>query len=344
MTNTYKFDAVKVKQDIIAWIRKFFAENGERCNAIVGISGGIDSSVVAALCVEAIGKERVVGVKMPWGIQDDIEYSEELIDYLGIKSYTMNIGCAVAGVKGQFPDEVEISKQTMINLPARIRMATLYAISQSCSGRVANTSNLSESYVGYDTRYGDSVGDFSPLYNLTKTEIRAIAKELGIPHSIIKKSPDDGLCGETDEDRFGFTYDVLDKYIRTGECDDTVVKNKIDQLHNQNLFKLSPMPTFEYIEADKSGKIVDVIELAEDETGYTVVRSYVEKYWEESIKEKAVVSLGTSYDGKRYYYFNTILDIFNECGIDYVEYLSDWWEGEKYIKILGIKGISEIDI
>ena len=124
----------------------------------------------------------------------------------------------------------------------------LYAISQSRNGRVANTCNLSEDWVGYSTRYGDSVGDFSPLSNLTKTEVKLIGKELGLPDDLVCKVPSDGLCGKTDEDNLGFTYDVLDRYIRTGEIDNAETKAKIDSMHEKNLFKLQLMPSFNPIE------------------------------------------------------------------------------------------------
>lgn len=236
------FDAKKVKDDLVQWIKNWFELNGKGCNAVVGISGGIDSSVVAALCCEALGKDRVIGIKLPQGIQKDIDDAYKLINHLEIKSYEINIKTAVDSVfMGMAFDQIEPSEQTKINLPARIRMATLYAVSQSLNGRVANTSNLSESFVGYDTKFGDSVGDFSPLFNLTKTEIRLIGKELGLPDELVNKTPLDGLCGQTDEDRFGFTYEVLDKYIRTGICEDKKIKNKIDLMHKNNLFKLEPM-------------------------------------------------------------------------------------------------------
>ena len=242
----YNFDAKKVKDEIVEWIKLWFAENGLDCNAVVGISGGKDSSVVAALCVEALGKDRVIGVKMPCGRQNDIEYSDMLIKHLGIKSYTMNIFGAVTWIDSRFPLDVEISKQTKTNLPARIRMATLYAISQSVNGRVANTCNLSEDWVGYATKYGDAAGDFSPLSQMTVTEVKAIGRELGLSDELIDKVPTDGLCGKTDEENLGFTYDILDRYVRTGEIDDLEVKKKIDDLHQKNLFKLQPMAHFEY--------------------------------------------------------------------------------------------------
>lgn len=240
------FDAKKVKNDIVNWITKWFEENGKDCNAIVGISGGVDSSVVTALCVKALGKNRVFGIKMPCGEQQDIEHANMLIKHLGIKSYTMNIWDAVIGIDNQFPTDIEVSKQTTINLPPRIRMATLYAISQSLNGRVMNTCNMSESYVGFDTRYGDSAGDLSPLANLTKTEVIALAKELGLPDELAHKTPQDGLTGLTDEQSFGFTYAELDAYIRDGIEPSEDVKTKIDSMHEKNLFKLQPMPSFVY--------------------------------------------------------------------------------------------------
>ena len=240
------FDAKKVKNEIIDWLKDWEEHNGKGCNFIVGISGGKDSSVVAALLVETFGKDRVIGVKMPCGEQSDIEYSDMLINNLGIKSYTMNIYDAVNGVIQQFSTEISVSSQTITNLPARIRMATLYAISQSLNGRVANTSNYSEDYVGYATKFGDAAGDFSPLSYLTVTEVKAIGRELGLPAELIDKTPMDGLCGKTDEDNLGFTYDVLDRYIRTGEIDDLIIKSKIDSMHEKNLIKLRPMDAFEY--------------------------------------------------------------------------------------------------
>lgn len=240
------FDAKKVKNEIVEWIRDWFEQNGKDSMAVVGISGGVDSSVVTALCVKALGKDRVFGIKMPCGEQPDIEYANMLIKYLEIKSYTMNIWDAVIGIDNQFPTDIEVSKQTTINLPPRIRMAALYAISQSLNGRVVNTCNMSESYVGFDTRYGDSAGDLSPLANLTKTEVIALAKELGLPDELVHKTPQDGLTGLTDEQSFGFSYAELDAYIRDGIEPSEEVKAKIDSMHEKNLFKLQPMPSFVY--------------------------------------------------------------------------------------------------
>ena len=238
------FDALKVKNDCVQWIRDWFEENGKDCNAVIGISGGKDSSVVAALCVEALGKDKVFGVLMPCGKQPDISDSIKIVNHLDIQYHIANIWDAVIAIDGQMPTDEEISNQTTVNLPPRVRMCMLYAISQSRNGRVANTCNLSEDYVGYSTRWGDSVGDFAPLANLTSDEVVAIGDACGLPYELTHKTPSDGLCGKTDEDNLGFTYEVLNKYILTGECEDEVIKAKIDEKHQKNLFKLQPMPTF----------------------------------------------------------------------------------------------------
>ena len=240
-----EFDAKVMKDRVVKWIQNFFEENGKGCNAVVGISGGKDSSVVAALCVEALGKDRVIGVLMPQGNQPDIDYSRKLCEHLGIRNYTIDIFNAYYSIKQNVKDSVgSWSEQSNINLPARIRMATLYAVSQTVNGRVANTCNFSEDYVGYATRYGDGAGDFSPLGQLTVTEVKAIGRELGLPNVLIDKVPTDGLCGKTDEENLGFSYEVLDKYITTGEIENQEVKEKIDSMHRKNLFKLLPMPVF----------------------------------------------------------------------------------------------------
>lgn len=237
------FDVVKVKNDCVQWIRKFFEENGPDCNAIIGISGGKDSSIVAALCVEALGADRVIGVLMPNGVQHDIDMAQMLVEHLGIRHFVVNIKDAVDGLVGSLG--FEPSAQTLTNIPPRIRMAALYAVGQSNNGRVANTCNLSEDWVGYSTRYGDAAGDFSPCSHLTVQEVKEIGRLLGLPDVLVDKVPIDGLCGKTDEDNLGFTYAELDRYIRTGEIDDPAKKERIDTLHRRNLFKLQLMPSFE---------------------------------------------------------------------------------------------------
>ena len=240
----FMFDAKIIKDQCVEWIRDFFAKNGPDCNAIVGISGGKDSSVAASLCVEALGRDRVIGVLMPQGEQHDIDMAYLLVNHLGIKHYEVNVKEAVDGVLKNLPKEIEITSQTVQNIPPRIRMTTLYAVSQSCNGRVCNTCNLSEDWVGYSTRYGDSVGDFSPMSFLTVTEVKKIGYLLGLPKELVDKTPIDGLCGKTDEENLGFTYAELDRYIRTGEIEDTAKKEIIDKKHKANLFKLQFMPCF----------------------------------------------------------------------------------------------------
>ncbi len=238
------FNAEKVKNECIEWIRDFFDKNGPDCNAVVGISGGKDSSIVAALCVAALGKDRVIGVLMPQGQQHDIDMAYLLVNHLGIKHYVVNIEDTINAIKDSIPDEVALSEQAKQNLPPRIRMATLYAVSQSNNGRVANTCNLSEDWVGYSTRYGDSVGDFSPLSHITVTEAKQIGYLLSLPKELVDKTPIDGLCGKTDEENLGFTYAELDIYIRTGKIEDLSKKELIDKKHRANLFKLELMPSF----------------------------------------------------------------------------------------------------
>lgn len=242
----YEFDAAKTKDEIVEWIRNYFRKNGPDCNAVIGISGGKDSSIVAALCCEALGNGRVIGVLMPQGVQEDIGVARELVKHLGIKSFEINIAETVNTLlaRGRIVGLCD-SKQARVNLPARIRMATLFMVSQSMNGRVANTCNYSEDYVGWATLFGDGAGQFSPLGKLTVTEVKAIGRELGLPEKFIEKAPADGLTGKTDEDNFGFTYEFLDKYIRTGDFGgDSATAAKIDRMHEANMFKLLPMPVY----------------------------------------------------------------------------------------------------
>lgn len=243
---SYNFDAKKVKDECVKWIRDWFNVNGKDCYAVIGISGGKDSSVVAALCVEALGKDRVIGVLMPQGRQKDIEYSHMLCKHLDIDRVIVPIGHIVNGTEYEISNSLDcnLSEQAKINLPARMRMVVLYAVSQTVNGRVANTCNLSEDWIGYATKYGDAAGDFSPLSQLTVTEVKEVGRVLGLPNELVDKTPSDGLCGKTDEDNLGFSYDVLDKYIRTGVCEDKSIKERIDYLHEKNKFKLRLMDSF----------------------------------------------------------------------------------------------------
>ena len=243
------------KDALIQWIRDYFSHNGPTCSAVVGISGGKDSTIVAALCKEALGADRVVGVLMPNGVQSDIDDAKAVVEHLGIPHMTVNIGAAYealtqAIVQGEGYDVVtgrnDLSRDAAINTPPRLRMATLYAVGQNLpnGARVANTCNGSEDYVGYSTKFGDSAGDFSPLARLVVEEVRQIGKLLDIPAYLVDKIPSDGLSGQSDEDKLGFTYAMLDHYIRTGEIEDLATKERIDRLNRINKHKLELMPSF----------------------------------------------------------------------------------------------------
>lgn len=243
----------EIKDRLVDWIRDYFDHNGPGCTAVVGISGGKDSSVTAALCVEALGKDKVLGVLMPDGIQSDIADAIALVEHLDIKHLVVNIGdttkaltAAIEGAEGFDLVAASMSRDSIINMPARLRMTTLYAVGQSLpkGGRVANTCNRSEDYVGYSTKYGDAAGDFSPLQNILVEEVRQLGHELGLPDFFINKTPSDGLSGQTDEDKLGFTYAQLDHYILTGQCQDPEIQAKIDSMHAMNMHKLQLMPAF----------------------------------------------------------------------------------------------------
>lgn len=204
----------KLTTDCIEWIRKYFKDTNGR-KAVIGISGGKDSTVVAGLCVQALGKENVIGVMMPNGVQSDIADSEKIIDFLGIRSVTVNIQYAFMNLANQI-NERSISSQAEMNMPPRLRMTVLYGVAQNIGGRVANTCNLSEDTVGWATIYGDSAGDFSPLSRLTTEEVCAIGDDLSLPADLVHKTPSDGLCGKTDEDGIGCTYKEINELIRKG--------------------------------------------------------------------------------------------------------------------------------
>lgn len=238
---------------LIAWIKDWFEQNGPNCNAVVGISGGKDSTIAAKLCVEALGVDRVIGILMPNGDQKDIADSYKVCRVLGIKYFEHNIESTVSSVLfGMVNNKIEVSEQTYVNLPARIRMSTLYAYSQSLNGRVVNTCNLSEEMVGYSTRWGDSVGDFSPLGNLTVTELLEIGDYLDLPEELVHKTPIDGLNVKedgsylSDEDNLGVTYFQIDTYLgKTGAMNSLATNEKIEKLIAKSEFKRKPIPVFE---------------------------------------------------------------------------------------------------
>ncbi|NLL62935.1 MAG: NAD(+) synthase [Ruminococcaceae bacterium] len=248
MSNKYVFNAKDATEKVTTWLKEWFEINGKDCNAIIGISGGKDSSIAAALCVKALGADRVIGVLMPQGDQLDIDFSIELCKTLGIRSHTINIKEVIDKIYNAVGNSFEISEASKVNLPPRIRMSILYLVGASHNGRVINTCNLSENWIGYSTRYGDDVGDVGPLSNFTVEEVIAIGKELGLPDKFTTKIPLDGLCDKTDEDNLGFTYQTLDNYIRRGIEPEPKTKERIDYLHRVNQFKLRRFDTYKYFE------------------------------------------------------------------------------------------------
>lgn len=247
-----KKDLEKIKEQLLIWIGDILRQTGGN-KLILGISGGKDSSVVAALCSEALGEDNVIGVLMPDGIQKDISYSVDICNYLGIDSITVPIGSIteeflkLLDIKGKELNAY-LSVNTKINLPPRVRMTMLYGLSQSIEGsRVVNTGNLSERWIGYTTLYGDNTGAFAPLGNLTSDEVIQLGRYLGLPERFIIKPPADGLTGKTDEDVLGFSYEVLNRYIREGIIEDKAVKEKIDKMHKNSRFKFAEIPLFKLI-------------------------------------------------------------------------------------------------
>ena len=256
ITSYPQFHAQEDKQKIITFLWNWFTNNGPQAKAVIGISGGKDSSVAAALCVEALGKDRVIGVLMPNGVQSDIDDALCLVKHLGINYRIVNIGAPFKEMlKALQYTEMQSSNNFFFmftdallqNLAPRLRMAALYAVAQGIpeGGRVINTCNRSEDYVGYSTKYGDSAGDVAPLAAYTVDEVLSIGEALNLPLQLVHKAPSDGLCGKTDEDNLGFTYAMLDEYIKTGICDNPDTKAKIDRLHRLNKHKLTPMPVVE---------------------------------------------------------------------------------------------------
>lgn len=241
------------REACVNWIKNYFKDNPDG-KAIIGISGGKDSTIAAALCVEALGADRVIGVLMPNGRQADIDDSYEICGVLGIDHITANIENAFTSICEEVGESLwmyggayktENHPMVKTNLPARLRMATLYTVAGIFpNSRVVNTCNRSEDYVGYSTKFGDAAGDFSPLGNLTVREVLEIGDELGLPEHLVHKAPSDGMCGKTDEDNLGFTYDELDDYILGTGAVDVETVAKIERLHKATRHKYQPMPTF----------------------------------------------------------------------------------------------------
>ena len=233
----YVFNAKEERERVVQWIKTWFEMNGPGCNAVIGLSGGKDSTIVAALCAEALGKDRVIGVALPDHGQT-LNGADLIAEHLGIKFMVMPIENITGSFYGLLENGKTWSEQSQQNIPPRIRMTMLYAISQTFNGRVADTCNLSENYIGYCTIFGDCAGAFSPLGKLTVSEVYAIGDEMGLPYEWVHKTPDDGLPHSSpDEEKLGFTYEALDKYIRENVEPEPETKEKIDRMHKTSQFK-----------------------------------------------------------------------------------------------------------
>ena len=245
------FDANKVKDQLVQGIRDWFDKNGKGCKAVIGLSGGKDSTIVAALCAEALGKENVITVGIPDKGQN-LNGADEIAKYLGIQCRSININKISEQIKFDlyYNGSVRLSEQAEQNIPPRVRMIVLYAISQSFNGRVIGTCNASENYIGYFTKYGDGASDFEPVAELTVHELYQIGDALGIPKKWVYKVPDDGLphsCPDDEKfEKMGFNYEKLDKYIREGTSGDEVADNAITRMHEMNLFKLKLSDTIKF--------------------------------------------------------------------------------------------------
>lgn len=241
---------LQLTKDVVEWTRQYLNKFGGNTKAVIGISGGKDSSVAATICVEAVGKERVIGVLLPQGYQHDKDKAIKLVKFLDIPSYEFNIKNTVDVIDETlfyaFGNNVHDNSVYYSNTPARVRMIYLYSIAALIGdARVVNTCNRSEDYVGYATKFGDGAGDFSPLSNLCVREVLEIGEDLGLPSDLVHKVPEDGLSGLTDEENLGFTYETLDSYLLDSVLPPEDILKNIEKRHAQNLHKLVPMPSFQ---------------------------------------------------------------------------------------------------
>ncbi|MBR5373356.1 MAG: NAD(+) synthase [Paludibacteraceae bacterium] len=252
----------RIKDEMVAWIKDYFEKNGNKeTKAVIGISGGKDSSVVAAACVAALGKDRVVGVLMPNGVQNDIADSKRLVEFLGIKSYEINIQDAYKGLTDEIMKKTggEPTPQFKTNTPSRLRMTTLYGVAATLGNcRISNNGNLSECLMGYFSLWGDGAGDFAPLVNLYVNDVVNVGLELGLPESFVRKAPSDGMSGKTDEENLGFSYDDVEKVARGQykEVNPEVVQRIVKKINEMSWkIKLLNLPRF--VPSQKVLAIVD---------------------------------------------------------------------------------------
>ncbi len=244
-----EFNVEKQTKQLIEYTREWFNKFGENSKAVIGISGGKDSSVTAAILKEALGADRIVGIIMPNGEMCDLDDAKLLVEHLGIPNEIIPITDYYNAAIATFEKAnlVEVTSDLRINLAPRLRMSTLYAVAQGqgVTSFVVNTCNASEDYVGYSTKFGDAAGDVSLLQDFTVTEVLEIGRYLGLPEVLVKKAPSDGLSGMTDEEKLGFTYAQLDEYISNPDADVPAdIKASIDRKHVANLHKLQLMPAY----------------------------------------------------------------------------------------------------
>lgn len=243
------FNALKIKDEIVQWIREYFAGAGSQATAVIGISGGKDSTIIAALCVEAIGADRVHGVLMPNKLQKDFDDAMAVIECLGISYDIVNIGSLVDGFLLNLSMSGAMTEKNQYidnNLPMLTRRTVLQSIAYLRNGRIVNTTNLSELYIGYITTGDNILGNFAPIIDLTATEVILVGKECkSLPLYLVEKTPEDGMCGMSDEERFGFSYPVLDTFIREGYAPKMALSN-ITAMHATSEFKRQEMPRYKY--------------------------------------------------------------------------------------------------
>ena len=239
--NKYEFDPIEQIKVTEKFIKNYFEYNGTpETKAVIGISGGKDSTIAAALLVKALGRDRVIGVMMPNGEQSDIEDSINVCNILGIKHFTVNIKNTCNNLFEDFVNHtgLPLSDQITTNAPARIRMNVLYMVSSAVGGRVCNTGNKSEAFIGYTTKYGDLAGDFALLKNLTVRDVYDLGDALRLPYGLVHKDPADGMSGKTDEENTGIPYKVIDDYLIDGIIPaDEKVFDRMMKAYNRNLHK-----------------------------------------------------------------------------------------------------------
>ena len=245
MKTACQFDAAAVRDRLVAAIRKMAGTQGFT-KVVLGISGGKDSTVTAALCARALGRDNVYGVMMPDGVQTDIEDSRQVCRALGIRTKTVNIGpmheALLQGIAANeasgtdFP--VAFSRESNVNVGPRLRMTALRYITQALGARLAGTGNLSEKTVGYCTKDGDTSCDFAVLGMLTSVEVVQVGLTMEeLPRELVQKTPADGLSGFSDEERLGLKYADIHAYIRYGTCGNPETDEKIRRKEAANMHK-----------------------------------------------------------------------------------------------------------